>query len=634
MSSQNLSDPTQRWLITGNRLRSSNNTLLKIDASGSTSNLVLSKNDISLCTIGTNIDSKIPDTSIINTCATTIGTYDFSSNTNLNTYGAYYSFGSQATEVAFGNTSTQPSTGKPGYIRYNTQTYTVDYWSTLNNSWMSINQNFPTFTSITPNFVPSGVDASYNYTIIGTNFLSGATIKFISVSGGIEYNPFSGTSFITSEQLQARSTVQMSNDGGGVTGAGTLGYKIRIINPSGISYTTPSAVLTYNDGPIFITAANTNLGIGISGETYTYSTSPFTDLSAIDTGTVLHNPVKFYYSSGGNPSGASGVLLDPSGRLYGTMPTGFAGTSQTYSFTAYPLDNNSTYGDSRTFQFTIDSIRNLSISAGLSSYVTISYVNSSNTIVSSPVSGGYTIYTFKDSSVTAPGTTRTGSVTPNFTGSIEYLVVAGGGGGGSDTTYGGGGGAGGLLAGSTSITRSSSYSLTVGAGGAVNNNGSGSIFSSISTSGGGYGGTGNNGSGNSGGSGGGGAGNNFLPLFTVQSNFGTGTPGQGNNGGGGNRTTATDTGGGGGGAGSAGSPNNGVIGDNVGGNGVTSSISGISTFYAGGGGGRQGAGGPGGGGSGFPSGSINGTNGLGGGGGGGGGSGGSGIVILKFLSFA
>ena len=34
MSSYNFNDPTQRWFITGNRLRSSNNTNLTLDASG------------------------------------------------------------------------------------------------------------------------------------------------------------------------------------------------------------------------------------------------------------------------------------------------------------------------------------------------------------------------------------------------------------------------------------------------------------------------------------------------------------------------------------------------------------------------------------------------------------------------
>ena len=94
--------------------------------------------------------------------------------------------------------------------------------------------------------------------------------------------------------------------------------------------------------------------------------------------------------------------------------------------TGYPEFYNGTTWSS----FSVGTQATLTVSAGLTSYVTVSYVNSSNTVVFSPVQGGFTIYTFQDTSVTAPGTTRTGTVTPNFTGSVEYLVVAGGAGGG------------------------------------------------------------------------------------------------------------------------------------------------------------------------------------------------------------
>jgi hypothetical protein len=58
--------------------------------------------------------------------------------------------------------------------------------------------------------------------------------------------------------------------------------------------------------------------------------------------------------------------------------------------------------------------------------------------------------------------------------SVDYLIVAGGGGGGS--YVGGGGGGGGVILGTTNLPTSSSYTLTVGAGGATNANGSNSSF--------------------------------------------------------------------------------------------------------------------------------------------------------------
>ena len=100
---------------------------------------------------------------------------------------------------------------------------------------------------------------------------------------------------------------------------------------------------------------------------------------------------------------------------------------------------------------------------------------------------------------------------------VQYLVVAGGGGGGGGSAGGGGGGAGGYRTASNFSVSQQGYSITVGGGGVGttspdNNNavaGSNSVFSSITSTGGGYGsGTGPaphyRGDGGSGGSGGGG----------------------------------------------------------------------------------------------------------------------------------
>ena len=221
----------------------------------------------------------------------------------------------------------------------------------------------------------------------------------------------------------------------------------------------------------------------------------------------------------------------------------------------------------------------------------------------------------------------------------SYLIVAGGGGGGgaNNTEGGGGGGAGGLLTGTTSLTPSSVYTITVGAGGvgvASNGNlGSNSSITGLTAAVGGGGGA--KGTASSGGSGGGGG------SASGAGAAGSGTVGQGNNGGTGSGGSPRAAGGGGG-AGAVGTA--GVTGQGgAGGNGTASSITGSSVTYAGGGGGATdtaipaGAGGSGGGGAGSSS--TTGTNGTVNTGGGGGGScgsgsvagssGGSGIVILS-----
>ncbi len=106
---------------------------------------------------------------------------------------------------------------------------------------------------------------------------------------------------------------------------------------------------------------------------------------------------------------------------------------------------------------------------------------------------------------------------------VEYLVVAGGGSGaaaGNQSGTGSGGGAGGFRAGSITLVAGTSYSITVGAGGAAKsdagltqgNAGSDSVFSTITAAGGGGGGRGGgqpsgNTVGGNGGSGGGGGAN-------------------------------------------------------------------------------------------------------------------------------
>lgn len=121
----------------------------------------------------------------------------------------------------------------------------------------------------------------------------------------------------------------------------------------------------------------------------------------------------------------------------------------------------------------------------------------------------------------------TGSGTFVLTGGtpdVRYLVVAGGGAG--YTSAGtkratGGGGAGGFRTGTKSSMANATYTVTVGAGGAVSNNGSNSVFSDITSTGGGAGALNSVGNGSSGGSGGGGG--EFAASDGSYGNGGSGT---------------------------------------------------------------------------------------------------------------
>ncbi len=289
-------------------------------------------------------------------------------------------------------------------------------------------------------------------------------------------------------------------------------------------------------------------------------------------------------------------------------------------------------------------------------------------------SGDFKIHTFTGSS-----TFTIDSAPTPANNKVSYMVVAGGGGAGN--WAGGGGGAGGFREGKASTDpytasplaatpcsaltlTAASYPITIGAGGAGQPGGTSfpstgacagtnSVFSTITSTGGGYGGSNDrppNMGGGAGGSGGGasrcasgaGGAGNTPPV----------SPPQGNNGG-----TGTENGpqgyfgGGGGGATAVGADAPNFVGGN-GGAGATSSINATPTARAGGGGagtvcnGASSTGGAGGGGNGGSGGGANpgsnGTANTGGGGGGAGatnpgsatagtgGTGGSGVVIIRY----
>ena len=290
-------------------------------------------------------------------------------------------------------------------------------------------------------------------------------------------------------------------------------------------------------------------------------------------------------------------------------------------------------------------------------------------------SGNYKIHKF-----TGPGTFAVSATSACSANNIvSYMVVGGGGGGGASGAGGGGGGAGGFREykgpadcysasplngnpGGTAITVTATpYPITVGAGGSAGTFGGGypgapftaagsgnnSIFSTITSTGGGFGAgdpapragaTGGSGGGGANTGGTGGAGN--TPPVSPSQGFpgGSGAPntgGSGSGGGGGSTQAGTTIGGG--------TPADG-------GDGATTSITASPTAYGGGGGGGShtgddnGLGGTGGGGRAYgPSSeppSVSGSANTGGGGGAGtargstfmgnGAAGGSGIVVIRY----
>jgi hypothetical protein len=380
------------------------------------------------------------------------------------------------------------------------------------------------------------------------------------------------------------------------------------------------------------TAIGTN-GTQINASSTTFNS--LVQLTAVFTG--LSNANEPYDIRVTNPSNLFGILPDA---LYvnaspvwvtssGTLGTFNEQVSVSVSATATDSDSTITYA--------------LASGSSLPSGVTL---NSSTGLISGtlPDITANTTYTFtinaSDGVNTIP---RAFSITSNAVIPVDYLVVAGGGGGGAGYDPAGGGagglrstvtatGGGGTLESALLLVKNSTYTVTVGTGGAGatgGNNTSGpgasgqnSVFHTITSIGGGGGGgyaDGISRSPLSGGSGGGG---------TRSINGAAGTANQGYAGGGqaGAGNNAVNAGGGGGGAGGIGQAGVTNASGGTGGIGVASSITGSSVTRAVGGTGNFGSGN-----SGNASGAAN----TGNGGNGGslslvGGNGGSGIVVIAY----
>jgi hypothetical protein len=432
---------------------------------------------------------------------------------------------------------------------------------------------------------------------------------------------------------------------------------------------TGSNNLQASDGGNLISQSGTTITIGASGDTISLacgaSQSGFGRSGTVDwqTGSVKTGTFT-------GESGKGYFVNTTSGAVTGNLPASpsagdivafadYAGTAGSNNITIGRNGSNieggttdgtiSTNRETKTLVYVDGTQGWVPVNDNFDSIITPAYIAATGGTVTT-VCTNFKVHTF-----TGPGTFTVCSV-GNAAGSntVSYMVVAGGGGGGATenagNNRGGGAGAGGYReskAASDSYTASplnatsgpgynlpvsaQGYPITVGGGGpgaygSGASNGANSIFSTITSAGGGKGGecspnpTAASGTGGSGGGAsarGSGAAGNTPPV----------SPPQGQNGS--DSTGFNGTGGGGGGAGAAG-------GTGFGGTGVASSINGTPTTRAGGGGAPgsgPGAGGSGGGGT------ANGGAATANTGGGGaanygssaaGGSGGSGIVIIRY----
>jgi len=575
-------------------------------------------------------------------------------------------------QIPVGPSNERPVTNEIGMIRYDTNRDVIEHYNGQSSSWLPISQPPPSITSFSPLFItePSG-SQTQTIDILGNNFISASTVKFVSSTAPFDEFSATSTTYINNNNIIANldpSNTIFDN-------SNTSPWFIEV-NNFGLTGTSTST-LYWNDRPIFTNPVN--LGTVTSDSSVI---NQLTDLSGIDPDN--HYPLKFDLCGSTLPGS---IILLPSGDFSGNAPIVSTGVS-TYTPNFIITDSALNKSFPKVHQFSVASENSFTVTSVTNGSYHIVYTNSSGVEISNPEYTGYTVYIFKNtSSVSSSVTNASFTITPNNPlSSLTYLCVGGGGGGGSSPDFGstnaGGGGAGGLLTNTNlGFSSSTSYSIQVGGGGQGNKsattngpgddggnciiNNSSSVITSIGGGGGGGGQPpdGNlpppyEGNGRNGGSGGGASGT------STSATGGSGTSGQGNDGG--DSSGSGESGASGGGAGGVGSQ----IG--TGGIGLTNTI--VSTtiasaysvgdvnsgavYYAGGGGCSSGGvgtvGGLGGGGQGASHTTSNsptigqpGTANTGGGGGAGsyqnigggdpynavGGDGGNGIIIIKIPSY-
>ncbi len=530
-----------------------------------------------------------------------------------------------------------------GQLVFLTDTKKIQVWD--GTSWISI--------TMAPPEAPTSLSAIESTTSVAISFTAGVAngssitnYKYaLSTDGGSTYGSFTAvspadfTTPITVSGLSMNTTYYVKlkavNDIGDSVASSAVTFTTEGVPSAPTSLTASS--ITGSTAAIAFTAGSAN-GASISNYKFAVSTDninygAFNALDPVDSATpvtvtgLTSGTLQYIKLKAVNSNGDSAASAAVS---FTTTSTPNAPTSLSAgSVTSTTVDISFTAGDQggsaiSNYQYA------LSTDSG-STYGSFTALNPADAVTPITITGltAGTAYYVKLKAVNTAGAgTESSAVSFTTAISVEYLVIAGGS-SGTDANGGGGGGAGGYLSsviGELSGRNSAAkpvlslapgvqYTVTVGA------TGNASTLASITT-------TGRSGNGGSSSdnysAGGGGAG-------TADEGFdgGTGTSGQ---------NQSNTVGGGGGGAGASGSGQNG-------GSGIASSITGTSTFRAGGGGGGKdnrsgtspGAGGAGGGGGAGVAGTAN----TGGGGGGGGfnGSyasgaqpGGSGVVILRYAN--
>jgi hypothetical protein len=430
-----------------------------------------------------------------------------------------------------GTTAERAST-ETGEIRYNTTTNLAEYYN--GTDWKPIDSP-PTITNFT-------IDGGSTVTsgAIDSGEAGDATIVvngslFDTTAGTIVFEPEAGGSNVTVQTITRTSANQFTvTVTRGDFAEANDPYAIKLTNGSGLAATLASAI-DVNAPPAFSTAADTNLGLVLQGDT------DFTGLTTAaatdpDGDTVTHS-----ISAGSLPPGMS---INSNGTFSGTVGSVSAGTN--YTFTVSATDGNYTVTRQYIIGIAAAAVDAEYTTPGTYTYTVPAGVNSISVVCIGAGGGGGNQNSGQGGAGGALAYRNSISVSAGDT----ATVVVGSGGGLT--------GVNGVPGGSSSFEYSGTTTTAGGGGGATGNGpeslGSGGTGGTPSGTydGGGNGGAGGTDPGNYGGPGGGGAGGysgNGGAGASPSSGSGPtgGSSGSGGGGGGGGKGGQTEAGGGGGG---------------------------------------------------------------------------------------
>jgi len=215
--------------------------------------------------------------------------------------------GTAGTKVASGTTDQRGSTA--GQIRFNTTTGLAEYYTGTNFKSIDIP---PTVTAVSPTFVNTDTAGNITFTITGTNFGSGAVVKFIANDATeLTASTTTVTNSTTISAIIARSSFVNAKEP----------YDIKVINGSGLSGVLENQL---------------NVDLTPTWSTASGSLGTFLKQSSVSTSVLATDPdsdaITYSVLSGTLPTGLS--LNSSTGAITGTAPNVASDTTSTFTLRA------------------------------------------------------------------------------------------------------------------------------------------------------------------------------------------------------------------------------------------------------------------------------------------------------------